>query len=136
MIDRNKVYNICYLYVVINAMEYLRDLTIPGLKQAKLWLIGSFTWQCIVFGIDLTWNGQFFKTKIIINFFIKFEWSFRSVTFGTKAFNTKKKKLYQSCPGNKYWMAPQRITLLLIKDQTKHKNIKLSFKEYFDIVLG
>lgn len=30
-------------------------------------------------------------------------------------------------------MAPQRITLLLIKDQTKHKNIKLSFKEYFDI---
>lgn len=33
-------------------------------------------------------------------------------------------------------MAPQRITLLLIKDQTKHKNIKLSFKEYFDIVLG
>lgn len=60
-------------------------------EQAKLWLIGSFTWQCIVFGIDLTWNGQFFKTKIIINFFIKFEWSFRSVMFGTKAFGTKKK---------------------------------------------
>lgn len=36
LIDRNKVYNICYLYVVINAMEYLRDLTIPGLKQDKL----------------------------------------------------------------------------------------------------
>lgn len=36
LVDRNKVYNICYLYVVINAMEYLRDLTIPGLKQAKL----------------------------------------------------------------------------------------------------
>lgn len=33
LIVRNKVYNICYLYVVINAMEYLRDLTIPGLNK-------------------------------------------------------------------------------------------------------